>query len=65
MEHSAGRSLPPGSWLTIWTRTGGEEVVSFPPPIGRQGASELCTGTIGARRAGTVSMISALSMPCR
>jgi len=29
----------------------------------RQGASGLCTGTIGARRAWTVSMISALSMP--
>jgi hypothetical protein len=31
----------------------------------RQCASELSTGTIGARRAWTVSMISVLSMPCR
>jgi len=31
----------------------------------RHGASELSTGTIGARRAWTVSMISVLSMPCR
>jgi hypothetical protein len=31
----------------------------------RQGRSELSTGTIGGRRACTVSMISALSMPCR
>jgi hypothetical protein len=30
-----------------------------------QRRSELWTGTIGARRAWTVSMISALSMPCR
>jgi hypothetical protein len=37
--------------------------------LGRQSAvqrrSELSTGIIGARRAWTVSMISALSMPCR
>src|SRR5829696_3773364 len=31
----------------------------------RHGASELSTGTIGARRAWTVSMISVLWMPCR
>ena len=31
----------------------------------RHSASELCTGTIGARRAWTVSMISVLSMPWR
>jgi hypothetical protein len=29
------------------------------------GASELPTGTIGSRRACTLSMISALSIPCR
>jgi hypothetical protein len=31
----------------------------------RQSRSELSTGTIGGRRACTVSMISALSMPYR
>jgi hypothetical protein len=30
-----------------------------------QSRSDVLTGTIGARRAWTVSMISALSMPCR
>jgi hypothetical protein len=33
------------------------------PPC-RQSPSEALTGIIGARRAWTVSMISALSMPC-
>ena len=37
-----------------------------PPPVSRiQTPSELWTGTIGARRAWTVSMISVLSMPWR
>src|SRR5215207_1593834 len=56
MEHSASRS-PPGSWLAIWTRTGGEEGRGFPPPVALslQTRSELWTGTIGARRAWTVS----------
>ena len=42
-------------------------VFSFPPPVAfsLQTCSELCTGTIGARRAWTVSMISELSMPWR
>jgi hypothetical protein len=42
MEHSASRS-PPGSWRAIWTRTGGEEVISFPAAgrgVYRYGAGE-------------------------
>jgi len=66
MEHCASR-LPPGCWLAICTRTGGEEVAVSPPPVALslQTCSELWTGTIGARREWTALMISVLSMRWR
>ena len=47
-----------GAWLSRATRS---------PQWGlpEKAGLEAVTGTIGARRAWTVSMISALSMPCR
>jgi hypothetical protein len=42
--------------LLLWTTTSDGRA---------QGRSVLLTGTTGGRRAWTVSMISALSMPCR
>ena len=58
---------PPTSWRTLgWTRTGsGEPRLPRRRSCGLQTRSELWTGTIGARRAWTVSMISVLSMPWR
>ena len=52
---TAGRGA---HWLSRATRSAHCEV---PGKAGR----EVVTATIGARRAWTVSMISALSMPCR
>jgi hypothetical protein len=60
--------LAAGFLAAIWTRTGGEEVAAFPPPFAfssDQTRSELWTGTMGARRAWTVSIISVLSIPWR
>jgi hypothetical protein len=51
----------------LGTRSGGEEVARLPRRRSRSAhtRSELWTGTMGARRAWTLSMISALSMPWR
>jgi hypothetical protein len=61
-RQAAGHIKP----LTALSDEGGQqrdpEILGCPSP---QRRSELWTGTIGARRAWTVSMISALSMPCR
>jgi hypothetical protein len=67
MDGALCEPLATGSWLAICTRTGGGEVAVSPPPVALrlQTCSELWTGTIGARREWTASMISVLSMPWR
>ena len=66
MERSVA-TPPTAAALSSWRRTGGEELARLPAAGSHsvQTCNELWTGTIGARRACTVSMISALSMPCR
>jgi hypothetical protein len=56
-----GRAPAPRAWARWLSRATRSPQCNVPRKAGR----EVVTGTIGARRAWTVSMISALSMPCR